>query len=151
VKKRALPDLGPFSIAQPRRMGFEGIYTGAELATRSSRPGAYDAMAIPSLFNGKSRPPAVAPVPASALAAPAPCSVRPYVVPNDAPPLPSLPADPTPEPEPDTAEAAAELETRKATLELWQSYVDALRARMAFDALAQRMRPFIPPHNMPAL
>jgi len=31
----------------------EGIYDGAELATRSSRPGAYDAMRIPSLEHGR--------------------------------------------------------------------------------------------------
>jgi hypothetical protein len=35
----------------------EGLYTGAELAMRSSRPGAYDAMKIPSLVNGRKRMP----------------------------------------------------------------------------------------------
>ncbi|QNK67834.1 MarR family transcriptional regulator [Variovorax sp. PAMC26660] len=45
------------TVAAPRQMAMAGVYTGAELLTRSSRPGAYDAMAIPSLFNGRKRLP----------------------------------------------------------------------------------------------
>lgn len=45
------------SVAGPRIPFSREIYTGAELTTRSSRPGAYDAMAIPSLFNGRQSAP----------------------------------------------------------------------------------------------
>lgn len=41
------------TVAAPREHFSREIYAGAELHTRSARPGAYDAMALPSLFNGK--------------------------------------------------------------------------------------------------
>lgn len=55
-----IPYARPFGLPQPT-----AIYDGADLAPRSLRPGAYDAMRLPSLFNGRpSLPPApLAPVP----------------------------------------------------------------------------------------
>lgn len=146
------------TVAGPRIPFPRETYSGAELATRSSRPGAYDALVLPSLFNGKPRAPGPMPEPLALPGVPPPCSVRPNVVANDAPALPPLPVEAASgssaiesAPALDINTAEAELETRKATLELWQSYVSHLQARMAFDALARRMRPLIPPHNMPAL
>jgi hypothetical protein len=43
------------TVAAPRQPATPSVYTGAELLTRSTRPGAYDAMAIPSLMNGRKR------------------------------------------------------------------------------------------------
>lgn len=40
-------------VAQPRRPLGTGTYLGEELAPKSSRPGAYDAMKLPSLFSGR--------------------------------------------------------------------------------------------------
>lgn len=44
-------------VAEPRRSAMTGVYMGEELKVRSTRPGAYDAMAIKSLFNGQTRDP----------------------------------------------------------------------------------------------
>lgn len=52
------------AVAQPRRPVNTGTYMGDELAHRSSRPGAYDAMKLPSLISGQQRYlPQVAPSP----------------------------------------------------------------------------------------
>lgn len=45
------------TVAQPRGSAMTGVYMGEELNVRSTRPGAYDAMAIKSLFNGQKRDP----------------------------------------------------------------------------------------------
>lgn len=45
------------TVAAPRQPAPPSTYTGAELSTRSSRPGAYDALALPSLMNGRKRVP----------------------------------------------------------------------------------------------
>lgn len=41
------------TVAGPREHFSRETYAGAELIARSSRPGAYDALRLPSLFNGK--------------------------------------------------------------------------------------------------
>jgi hypothetical protein len=70
------------SLGAPSVM--EGLYLGAELATRSARPGAYDAMKLPSLVNGRQRmpdapPPApveyIPPAPAPRVTARAPVAI----------------------------------------------------------------------------
>lgn len=60
------------SIATPRQHYSREQYTGAELQTRSNRPGAYDALQFPSLFNGKARVPGATPPPAPAVYVPPP-------------------------------------------------------------------------------
>lgn len=63
------------TVAGPRRAMPTGVYTGEELQTRSARPGAYDAMRLPSRFGDRVITPGEAPRidPAEALApAPAP-------------------------------------------------------------------------------
>jgi hypothetical protein len=45
------------TVATPRRPVAPSVYTGAELLTRCNRPGAYDALALPSLQNGRQRLP----------------------------------------------------------------------------------------------
>lgn len=51
------------TVATPRQSAMTGVYMGEELRARSSRPGAYDAMALPSLFNGHKRDPLATKVP----------------------------------------------------------------------------------------
>ncbi|MGF6347931.1 hypothetical protein [Variovorax sp. W2I14] len=46
------------TVAAPRTSAMTGVYMGEHLSMRSSRPGAYDAMALPSLFSGQKRDPA---------------------------------------------------------------------------------------------
>lgn len=41
------------TVAAPRQVAMVGVYTGAELQSRSSRPGAYDALRLPSLVSGR--------------------------------------------------------------------------------------------------
>lgn len=48
----------PYARATGAPPVMEGTYTGAELGRTCLRPGAYDAMAFPSLFNGRPRLPA---------------------------------------------------------------------------------------------
>ena len=43
------------TVASPRQFRSALTYDGAELRHLSNRPGAYDAMAIPSLINGPER------------------------------------------------------------------------------------------------
>ena len=43
------------TVAGPRQFCSASTYDGAELRHLSNRPGAYDAMAIPSLINGPER------------------------------------------------------------------------------------------------
>jgi len=63
----------------------EGLYTGAELSARSSRPGAYDAMKIPSLVNGRKRMPDAPGPTTGECIPPAPrVTVRAHVVISDA-------------------------------------------------------------------
>lgn len=134
----------PYARARGASSSMTGTYDGADLAPRSSRPGAYDAMNLPSLMNGKRHTRgAVEPAAVPPTAAPSP---RAFIADREAPPLPEIPM-----PEPATHEAEARLEELKATLALWQSYVDALQARLAFDALVRRLRPFIQPKDMPAI
>lgn len=51
------PDPIICTVATPRRSAMTGLYLGDELRTRSSRAGAYDAMALPSLIGGQKRDP----------------------------------------------------------------------------------------------
>lgn len=61
MKKHAATqsEAGPVvcTVAAPRGPAPRSVYMGAELSVRSSRPGAYDAMALPSLMNGRKHPP----------------------------------------------------------------------------------------------
>lgn len=66
-----------------------GTYNGAELASRSSRPGAYDALSLPSLVNGERRPRG-APEPEAPAAVAPTVMMRAPAVQADAPPLPEL-------------------------------------------------------------
>jgi len=53
-----IPYARPFGLPQPT-----AIYDGADLAPRSLRPGAYDAMRLPSVFNGRPSVPPAPPAP----------------------------------------------------------------------------------------
>jgi hypothetical protein len=46
------------TVAGPRMPFSAEVYTGAELRQTSTRPGAYDALTLPSLFNGRRHAPA---------------------------------------------------------------------------------------------
>ena len=50
------------SVAAPRSHYSSETYNGAELRAASMRPGAYDALMLPSLFNGRRTPPPAPPV-----------------------------------------------------------------------------------------
>lgn len=54
------------SVAGPLTHFSRETYNGAELASISPRPGAYDAYRLPSLFNGRQRTPAPIAAPAAA-------------------------------------------------------------------------------------
>lgn len=53
------------TVATPRAHFSREIYTGAELQRGASRPGAYDALRLPSLFNGRRAVPVNAPEPST--------------------------------------------------------------------------------------
>lgn len=55
----AEPEAAPVicTVATPRTSAMTGVYLGEELRARCSRPGAYDAMALPSLMGGQKRDP----------------------------------------------------------------------------------------------
>lgn len=72
------------SIATPRQHYSREQYDGAELQSRSSRPGAYDAMRLPSLFNGKTRIPGVTPLPPPIAYVPPPPTPAPMPAPTPA-------------------------------------------------------------------
>lgn len=57
MKKTTVDEPTWASVAQPRRPIGVGTYMGEELAYRSNRPGAYDALQLPSLFNGRKSEP----------------------------------------------------------------------------------------------
>jgi hypothetical protein len=57
AEAEAAPEPFIGKVAEPRRSAMTGVYMGEELKVRSTRPGAYDAMAIKSLFNGQTRDP----------------------------------------------------------------------------------------------
>jgi len=240
VEAEAPPEQIICTVATPRQSAMTGVYMGEELRARSSRPGAYDAMALPSLFNGQKHdplapkePPArkvIAEAPLSSLAvAPLPTPPKSRKVgPARAFPTAGRTEKPAYQPRPWSAPAKviehlravggfishvdvskqfhvtrnaitatfkpalqrgalvrqevggyvgfslpgwtppiapttspsdqcgfevaeATLKAREAQVALWQSYLHALQARAAFDALAERLRPLIPLENMPAL
>lgn len=88
VKRNDTP-LGT-SVAAPREHFSREVYNGAELHTRSSRPGAYDALALPSLFNGKTKVPDTALPPVTAPYVPRAPEPAPLLGPRDQGPLRTL-------------------------------------------------------------
>lgn len=157
VQADAAPEPVICTVAAPRRSVMGGVYLGEELRARCPRPGAYDAMALPSLFSGQKRDPLaprnLTPKAMRPEAPLSPLSVRPIALvaaKGEGPPETPALASPETSPE-DLAFARAALRSREAQIALWHSYLQALQARAAFDALAAQLRPLVPREHMPAL
>ncbi len=89
---RKPPAIPVRSIASPRTHFTREIYTGTELSYRSARPGAYDAMAFPSVILGHRVPAAQRGEPGSAADVTSTPPAAPAERAFDAPPPDNAPA-----------------------------------------------------------